>query len=157
LLKPTIRVRIVNQGAPAIRIGQDDRPVGKPIEKGETIYAGPVRLLAFSTIPYWGLGARIFPYAEERADRFNLRVVNFGSVAAVAHVREIWQGTYRSDQLHDFLVERMVVHCEKPTPLEIGGDVAGLRSQVEVALSRRPIQVVDYYAPPPVPGRSIAP
>jgi diacylglycerol kinase family enzyme len=158
LLKPTIRVRIVNQGAPAIRIGQDSRPVGKPIEKGETIYAGPARLLAFSTIPYWGLGARIFPYAEERADRFSLRVVNFGSLAAVAHVREIWQGTYRSDQLHDFLVERMVIHCEKPTPLQIGGDVAGMRDHVEVALSRRPIQVVDYYAPPPVPEkRSIPP
>jgi diacylglycerol kinase family enzyme len=153
LVKPTIRVRIVNQGAPAIRIGQDDRPVGKPIEKGETIYAGPIRLLAFSTIPYWGLGARIFPYAEERADRFNLRVVNFGSVAAVAHVREIWQGTYRSDLLHDFLVERMVVHCEKPTPLQIGGDVAGMREKIEVALSQRPIQVVDYYAPPPVPEK----
>jgi diacylglycerol kinase family enzyme len=153
LVKPTIRVRIVNEGAPAIRIGQDDRPVGKPIEKGETIYAGPIRLLAFSTIPYWGLGARIFPYAEERADRFNLRVVNFGSVAAVAHVREIWQGTYRSDQLHDFLVERMVVHCEKPTPLQIGGDVAGMREKIEVALSQRPIQVVDYYAPPPVPEK----
>jgi diacylglycerol kinase family enzyme len=151
LVKPTIRVRIVNQGAPAIRIGQDDRPVGKPIEKGETIYAGPIRLLAFSTIPYWGLGARIFPYAEERADRFNLRVVNFGSLAAVVHVREIWSGTYRSDQLHDFLVERMVVHCEKPTPLQIGGDVAGMRDHVEVALSQKPIQVVDYYAPPPVP------
>jgi len=151
LVKPNIRVRIVNQGAPAIRIGQDDRPVGKPIPKGETIYAGPARLLAFSTIPYWGLGARIFPYAEERADRFNLRVVNFGSVAAVAHVRQIWQGTYRTDKLHDFLVERMVIQCEKPTPLQIGGDVVGTRDHVEVALSQRPIQVVDYYAPPPVP------
>lgn len=157
LVKPTIRVRIVNHGAPAIRIGQDDRPVGKPIEKGETIYAGPVRLLAFSTIPYWGLGARIFPYAEERSDRFNLRVVNFGSLAAVAHVREIWNGSYRSDRLHDFLVERMVVHCEKPTPLQIGGDVVGLRDEVEVALSTKPIQVVDYYAPPPVPEKRSVP
>jgi diacylglycerol kinase family enzyme len=124
--------------------------VGAPIEPGETIYAGPVRMLAFSTIPYWGLGARIFPYAEEREDRFNLRVVNFGSVTAVAHLRQIWQGSYRSDRLHDFLVERMVIHCEKPTPLQIGGDVVGMRSYVRAHLSQRPIQVVDYYAPPPV-------
>jgi len=151
LLKPTLRVRIVNEGGPAIRIGQDDRPVGKPIEKGEVIYDGPIRLLAFSTIPYWGLGARIFPYAEEREDRFNLRVVNFGSLTAVANVRDIWRGTYRSDQLHDFLVERMVVHCEVPTPVQIGGDVIGMRDSVRVALSEREIHVVDYYAPPPVP------
>jgi diacylglycerol kinase family enzyme len=151
LVKPTIRVRIINEGAPAIRLGQDGRPVGAPIESGETIYAGPARLLAFSTIPYWGLGARIFPYAEERDDRFNLRVVNFGSIAAVANVRKIWQGTYRSDRLHDFLVERIEIQCEKPTPLQIGGDVVGIRERVWAQLSQRPIEVVDYYAPPPVP------
>ncbi|MEY4582873.1 MAG: diacylglycerol kinase [Pseudomonadota bacterium] len=150
LLQPTIRVRIINQGAPAIRLGQDGRPVGKPIEAGETIYSGPARLLAFGTIPYWGFGLRAFPYADERADRFSLRVVNFGSATVVANIREIWQGSYRSDRLHDFLVERMQVQCDEPTPLQIGGDVAGVRQQVNVALSQRPIQVVDYYAPPPV-------
>jgi diacylglycerol kinase family enzyme len=151
LLQPTIRVRVINQGAPAIRLGQDGRPVGKPIENGETIYAGPARLLAFGTIPYWGFGARVFPYADEREDRFNLRVVNFGSATVVANLQGIWQGTYRSDRLHDFLVERMLVQCEQPTPLQIGGDLAGVRDQVKVALSERPIRVVDYYAPPPVP------
>jgi diacylglycerol kinase family enzyme len=144
-------VRIVNEGAPAIRLAQDGRPVGAAILSGETIYAGPARLLAFSTIPYWGWGARIFPYAEERDDRFNLRVVNFGSLAAVLNLNKIWQGAYRSDRLHDFLVERMRVECENPTPLQIGGDVVGLRRQIVVQLSQRPIRVVDYYAPPPVP------
>lgn len=151
LVRPTIRVRVINQGAPAIRLGQDGRPVGKPIEAGEIIYDGPTRMLAFSTIPYWGLGARIFPYAEERDDRFNVRVANFNSAMALINVRKIWQGTYRSDRLHDFLVERMLVQCDHPTPLEIGGDVVGDRSQIAVSLSRKPIQVVDYYAPPPVP------
>jgi diacylglycerol kinase family enzyme len=150
LLQPTIRVRVINQGGPAIRLGQDGRPVGTPIEAGETIYAGPCRMLAFGTIPYWGFGARAFPYAEERADRFNLRVVNFGSATVVANIRSIWQGSYRSDRLHDFLVERMTIECAEPTPLQIGGDVTGVRSSVKVALSEKPIQVVDYYAPPPV-------
>jgi diacylglycerol kinase family enzyme len=154
LVKPVIHVRIVNEGGPAVRLGQAGRPVGAPIEQGDTIYAGPVRMLAFSTIPYWGFGARIFPYAEERQDRFNLRVVNSGSIAAVANLRKIWQGTYRSDRMHDFLVERMSIHCEKPTPLELGGDVAGMRQVVRAGLSQRPIRVVDYYSPPPVPETS---
>ncbi len=151
LFKSVLNVRVVNDGGPAVRIGQDGRPVGAPIETGEVIYAGPVRMLAFSTIPYWGFGARVFPYADEREDRFNLRVVNFGSVAAVANLHKIWQGTYRSDRLHDFLVERMTVHCETPTPLQIGGDVVGMRQTVCAKLSQRPIRVVDYYAPPPLP------
>lgn len=150
LIKPVLQVRVVNEGEPAVRIGQDGRPVGAPIEKGETIYAGPVRMLAFSTIPYWGFGARIFPYADEREDRFNLRIVNFGSIAAVANLKKIWQGTYRTDRMHDFLVERMCVHCEKPTPVQIGGDVLGTRQVITAELTKRPIRVVDYYAPPPV-------
>lgn len=150
LVKPVIHVRVVNEGAPAIRIGQDGRPVGAPIENGDLIYAGPVRLLAFSTIPYWGLGARIFPYADERDDRFHLRLVNFGSIAAVANIRKIWQGTYRSDRLHDFLVDKISIQLRDPTPLQIGGDVVGIRELVRAELSTRPIRVVDYYSPPPV-------
>ena len=97
-----------------------------------------------------GIGARIFPYAEEQQDRFNLRVASFGSFAAAAHVREIWRGSYRSDRLHDFLVDRIAIECERESPLQIGGDVIGLRSIVRAQLSDRPVRVVDYYAPPPV-------
>jgi diacylglycerol kinase family enzyme len=150
LVKPVIQVKVINDGAPATRIGQDGRPVGAEIPAGEVLYAGPVRMLAWSTIPYWGFGARAFPYAQEREDRFNLRVVNFGSVAAVANIRKIWQGVYRSDRMHDFLVERMIVQCEKPTPLQIGGEIVGMRQTVHASVSKRPIRVVDYYAPPPV-------
>jgi diacylglycerol kinase family enzyme len=156
LVKPALNVRVVNDGAPAIRVGQDGRPVGAEIERGETIYAGPVRMLTFSTIPYWGFGARVFPYADEREDRFNLRVVNFGSIAAIANLNKIWQGTYRTDRLHDFLVESITIHCERPTPLQIGGDVHGMRQVVHAKLSKRPIRVVDYYAPPPVPDSDSA-
>ena len=142
--------RVINAGQPAVRLGQDGRPVGRTIEAGEVLYEGPANLLAFATIPYWGFGARIFPYAEERPDRFDLRIVSFGSVAAVAHLREIWRGTYHSDRLYDFLVDDVRIECERPMPLQIGGDVIGTRSEVRAQLSKRPIRVVDYYAPPPV-------
>jgi len=144
------KFRVVNEGAPAQRLGEDDRPFGPEIGAGELLYEGPAHLLAFGTIPYWGFGARVFPYAEEREDRFNLRVVAFGSLAAVAHMRGIWRGTYRGPKLLDFLVDQIRVECDAPTPLQIGGDPVGERTLVRVALSKRPIRVVDYYAPPPV-------
>jgi diacylglycerol kinase family enzyme len=142
--------RIVNEGEPAVRLGDDDRPVGPEIGRGELLYEGPAHLLAFGTIPYWGFGARVFPYAEERGDRFNLRVVAFGSVAAVTHLRGIWRGTYRGPNLHDFLVEDVRIECNVPTPLQIGGDPVGDRTHVRAKLSKRPLRVVDYHAPPPV-------
>ena len=150
LLAPMPRFRVINEGKPATRVGQDGQKVGREIGTGEVLYEGPANILAFSTIPYWGFGARIFPYAEEQQDRFNLRVASFGSFAAAAHVREIWRGSYRSDRLHDFLVDRIAIECERESPLQIGGDVIGLRSIVRAQLSDRPVRVVDYYAPPPV-------
>lgn len=153
LLQPALQVRVVNEGAPAIRIGQHGKPLGRPLERGELLYEGPIRLLAFSTIPYWGFGARVFPYAEDREDRMQLRIVNFGSIEAMLHLRQIWQGTHRSDRMHDFLVEAFSVHCAEPTPVQVGGDVIGKRTSITARLSERPIQVVDYYSPPPMLDR----
>jgi diacylglycerol kinase family enzyme len=150
LLGPMPEFRVVNEGEPAIRLGQDGQPVGQPLVAGDVLYDGPAHLLAFSTIPYWGFGARIFPYAEEREDRFALRIASFGSLEAITHLRAIWRGSYRSDRLHDFLVERIRVECKQASPLQIGGDIVGARREVAVTLSKRPIRVVDYYAPPPV-------
>ena len=150
LFRPHPRVRIVNEGEDVVVMGQDGRPLGPGIRKGEVVYDGPSRMVAFATIPYWGFGARIFPYADEREDRFSLRVVDISSAQVALHIRKIWAGTYRSDTVHDFLCESVSIHFEEPMPLQVGGDLFGSRKVVNVALAKRPIDVVDYYAPPPV-------
>jgi diacylglycerol kinase family enzyme len=142
------QVRIVNEGDEVVRLGVDGRPVGDPIVRGEVVYAGPTRLVGMSTIPYWGFGARIFPYADEREDRFHLRVADVGSVEVALHIRAIWRGTYQPDTVHDFLAERVSVHFEAPMPLQIGGDEVGVRRVIRARLAADPIDVVDYYAPP---------
>ena len=150
LFRPHPRVRIVNEGEDALVMARDGRPIGPAIPRGGVLYDGPSRLVAFATIPYWGFGARIFPYADEREDRFSLRVIDITSAQVALHIRRIWDGTYRSDTIHDFLCERISVHFEEPMPLQIGGDLCGARRVVHVALSARPIDVVDHYAPPAV-------
>jgi hypothetical protein len=149
LIAPMPEFRVINAGRPAIRMGQDGRPVGREIPEGETIYEGPAYILAFSTIPYWGFGARIFPFADERDDRFSLRVCDITSVQVAAHIRSIWRGSYRADSVHDFLCERISIHYDDPMPLQIGGDVVGRRTVVTARLAE-PVEVVDYYAPPPI-------
>ncbi|MBK8172075.1 MAG: hypothetical protein IPK60_17265 [Sandaracinaceae bacterium] len=150
LFRPHPHVRIVNESDGALRMGVDDLPVGSPIKAGEVLYEGPSRMVAMSTIPYWGFGARIFPYASEREDRFSLRVVDINSFQVAKNFRKIFKGTYRSDTLHDFLVDSVSIHYREPMPLQIGGDLAGMRTTVRVELGKKPIQVVDYFAPPPV-------
>jgi hypothetical protein len=142
-------VRIVNEGEPALRMGPDDRPESTH-PAGAILYEGPSRLVGLSTIPYWGFGARIFPFAEEREDRFSLRVCDVTSREVAMNISAIWRGTYRNPRtVHDFLCERVAIHYEVPMALQIGGDVVGRRTLVRASLAA-PIEVVDYYAPPPV-------
>lgn len=150
LIRPHPTVRVVNEGEPAVRMGVNGAPVGAEIRKGEVLYEGPSRMVSMSTIPYWGFGARIFPFANDRDDRFNLRVVDITSFDVAFNIRKFWNGTYRSDRVHDFLVDRVSVHYPEPTPMQIGGDAVGERSTVTVGLYPTPIRVVDFYAPPPV-------
>lgn len=151
LVRPRQRVRIVNEGGPVVRMGVSGQPVGREIEHGEVIYEGPCRMVCMSTIPYWGFGARVFPFATDRSDRYSMRVVDIGSVDFALNFPDLWRGTYRGSRIHDFLVESASIHYEEPMPMQIGGDLAGVREHVTVRLCPEPIQVVDFYAPPPLP------
>ena len=43
--------------------------------------------------PLLGLGARIFPFADEREDRFSLRVADVGLLEVAVHLRSIWRSS----------------------------------------------------------------
>lgn len=148
LVRPHDRVRVINRGDDAFRLGIDGQPVGAPIKKGEVMIEGVSRMVAMSTIPYWGFGARIFPFAEERPDRFNLRIVDMTSADVVIHIRKIWDGTYRTPRLHDFLAQEVSIEYERPMALQIAGDAAGKHRVVRARLYPDPVHVVDHYAPP---------
>ena len=149
LVRPTARVTITSRGAPAFRLDRDGAPV-QELPAGDVLYEGPARIVAMSTIPYWGFGARVFPFAGDREDRFSLRVADLSSWSVAWNIRDIWNGSYRADGLHDFLCDGVAIRCDDPTPLQIGGDPVGSRDYVEARIAPEPVEVVDYYAPPPV-------
>lgn len=149
LFRPTPHVRVVNEGADAFRVGEKGRLVGPPIRRGEVIYEGRASIAAASTIPYYGFGFRVFPFAEERPDRFDLRLSTIGPVPFVKHFGPIWRGEYENPEiLHDYLVESVAIETDPETEFQIGGDAQGKRRRVQVALSPDPIRLVDFYAPP---------
>jgi len=150
IARPRRHVKVVNEGADTRRLGSDGQPTGEVVHRGEVIYEGPSRMVIFSTIPYWGFGARVFPYATDRDDRFQLRVVDVGPLMLASHVHKIWNGTFAHPGIHDFLVDHVSVHYEQPIPLQVGGDLIGDRTDYEARLYPEPIRVVDYYGPPPV-------
>jgi diacylglycerol kinase family enzyme len=141
--------RITNDGGDAYRVGEKGRLLGVPIPKGEVIYEGPIRLAAMSTIPYYGFGFRMFPYAEERADRMHLRISTITPIALMRNFSAIWRGDYADpDLVFDYLVDAITVQMDPPTAFQIGGDPRGDRSRVHAVLSPQPVRIVDFYAPP---------
>jgi diacylglycerol kinase family enzyme len=148
-LRAVPHCRIINDGEDAFRIGSKGSIVGPAIPKGETIYEGPARIAAVSTIPYFGFGFRAFPYAEERPDRMNLRISVITPIPFVLNFRGIWRGEYENpNHITDYLVEAVVFEFDPPTPFQIGGDARGERSRVRAQLSPTTFRLVDYYAPP---------
>ena len=149
LKMPHCRVR--NDGAEAFRLGPKGSVIGPPVPTGQTLYEGPMRICALSTIPYYGYGFRMFPYAEERPDRMHLRGATMTPLEFVRHFNEMWRGDYDNPStLFDYLVESLSIELDPPTDFQIGGDPRGKRAKLEISLSPTPIQLVDFYAPPSV-------
>ncbi len=149
LVRPVPHCRVTNLAAEAFRVGAHGRILGPPIAAGDVLYEGPARVASASTIEFSGFGFRYYPYAGEREDRMQLRISTIGVGEFVQNFRAIWSGAYDNPvTIFDYLVERVSVRFDPPTPFQIGGDVQGERTEVEIRLSPRPIRLVDHYAPP---------
>jgi diacylglycerol kinase family enzyme len=143
------RCRVINEGSEAYRLGDNGGVEGHPIARGEVLYEGPMRVAALSTIPYYGYGFRLFPFAQDRSDRMHLRITTISPFRLLAHFRKFWRGEYHNAKvLFDYLVDKITIELDPPAEFQIGGDQRGKRSRISALLSPTPIRLVDYYAPP---------
>jgi len=149
VVRPVPHFRIKNEGAEAYRIGERGGLMGQPIPRGETIYEGPGRIVGLATIPYYGFGFRMFPFADERPDRMQLRVSTISSLGFVRNFPAIWRGDFHDPNIvFDYLVDAVSIEVDPPTVFQIGGDPQGERARVKAQVSREPIRLVDFYGPP---------
>jgi len=132
--KPEITIR--NDGAPAQRIDILGRPVGRPVPRGAILFKGPVTIAAASTIPFYGLGLRLFPQADQRVDRFQLRVSNIDPLTVLPRLPSLFKGTFDSPEIHDFFCTAITIQSHRPHPLQVGGDEVGERSTMHIGMSR---------------------
>jgi len=146
LIKPLTHVTVINEGSEAYFVDPQGVHKERQFRQGELLFSGKVRLAALSTIPYYGFGMRLFPFAMERPGLMNLRLSSVGSPQFLTHVPGIWNGTYYdSKYLSDFLVERVKIRCSPAVEFQIGGDPHGLRDEVTASVTKQPIELVDYY------------
>jgi diacylglycerol kinase family enzyme len=141
-------IEVINRGEDAFRVDQRTGEVleHQPIRTGEVLFRGRAALCSASTIPYFGLKMKMFPYVERRPvsdGRFQLRCSTASAAETLINLPAVFRGEYRSPNLHDFLCSAVEVRMEKPVPVQIGGDLAdGLRDHLEVALADQSVRIL---------------
>jgi len=136
---------IVNTGAKAWRLDGNGRRVGPAVGPGELLYAGPCMMAGASTVPFYGMGMRIFPHAAKEHGLMQLRVVSDPAVSTLLmNLHRIWSGDFAHEKVLDFHAEQVALRFERPTPLQIGGDAEGWRDAVTFGMAPTPIELVDF-------------
>jgi diacylglycerol kinase family enzyme len=126
---------VTNVGAPAIEMTKQG-PSGRMIPTNTIMWKGAVTLVAAATIPFFGFGLKMFAFAGTRSDRFHLRCGDVGLLEIVRNTPAAFRGDYFSDNVRDFLCDRVHIELETESAVEAGGELLGRRRDVEIALGR---------------------
>jgi diacylglycerol kinase family enzyme len=138
-------VEVINTGEPVYPIYWRNGRIleEEAIPTGGVIWRGRASVASCSTIPNFGLGLKLFPWAEAREGRFQLRCSTSSAFEALRNLPAVFRGEYRSPTLHDFLCTAVEIRVERDVPMQIGGDLqGGARSRLRVAMAETPVHVV---------------
>jgi diacylglycerol kinase family enzyme len=128
----------------AYRLAPDGSSVGEPIAPGEPIYRGRLMMAAASTIPFYGFGLKIFPFAGRRRGMMHLRVGSVSPPAILANLTALWNGRWFPKGIHDFYAQEVAIKFEEPMPLQVGGDAEGYRNEISFGVARGQVELLDF-------------
>ena len=129
ILRNRPNVRVTVKKGTCHRLGEEGRLLDE-YGAGDLIYEGPLTIALAGTVPFYGYGMKILPFATDDPNRMHLRVSDIGTGHALAVLPRIWRGEVASDKIHDFLAEEIEISLDKEVPFQIGGDAKGIRDHV---------------------------
>ena len=136
------RVRLINTGDAAWRLGPGGQPIGDTLPHGAVLYEGPATTIGAATTPLLGYGVKLFPYATTRPGSFHLRALDLTPLQCVANIPAAFRGTMEGPGVFDFHVSRVRMVFDQALPFQLGGDAKGYRNEVEFGLSEEPVTLI---------------
>lgn len=124
-----IEVRVTVEEGDAQRV-EPGGQLGESFGPGSVLYQGPLTIALAGTVPFYGYGMKILPYATMDPQRMHLRVSDISAAHALSILPAIWKGEAEDEKLHDFLATSVRIELSQEVPFQIGGDAAGLRTNV---------------------------
>ncbi len=138
--RPNVQVKTLGT---AYKIPSPYRGELEEIAAGTVIYEGPAKWIALGSIPFYGFGFKIFPFANKKDGFVQLRCINTPLRKILPRAMTgIRKGTYRPASTPDFLIEHIEVVSEKPLAFQTGGDAAGHRERIEFSSTKTPMEMV---------------
>jgi diacylglycerol kinase family enzyme len=124
---------VTNLGAPALEMARTG-PTGRTLPTGTVMWNGAVTLVAGATIPFFGFGLKMFAFAGSHAGRFHLRCGDVGLFEILRNTPAAFRGDYFSENVRDFLCDRVAIELDGEVAVEAGGELLGKRRRVELAI-----------------------
>jgi diacylglycerol kinase family enzyme len=98
-----------------------------------------------STVPFYGMGLRLFPHADRQRGLMHLRLVSDPAVSTLLlNLPRIWAGDFAHEKILDFHADQVTLRFERPIPLQVGGDAEGWRESVTFGVASSPVELVDF-------------
>jgi hypothetical protein len=139
------QVRLVNLGAPAMTVNAEGQTVEVPHSgPGAVLYEGPYGVAGAGTTTDLGFGFKGLHLARALPGRMHVRVYAGTAGEATLNLPKLWRGQHPLPGSHDFLLTHCRMEFDREVPVEVGGDLIGLRSQVEYRLAEQIVPVVDW-------------
>lgn len=131
-------------GCAAYRMGKDGKPLGAAVAPGGLIFRGALMMAAAGTIPYYGFGLKMFPFAMKRKGMMNLRIGSMPTTQILANLPGLWAGTWLPQGIQDWLCSEATIRFERPMPFQLGGDAEGYRDQLKLQVAPESVDLVDF-------------
>lgn len=128
----------------AYRLGPNGKPVGEPLAPGEVLFRGRLMMAGAATMPYYGYGFRMFPFAGQRRGMMHVRLGQVPTTAILANLPKLWEGRWFPEGIHDFHAKEVTIKFERPMPFQVGGDAAGYRETVKLSVAPETVELVDF-------------
>lgn len=133
------------QASEAYRLGPDGQPVGEPIAPGAQLFRGRLMLAAAATMPFYGYGMRMFPFADKRRGMMQLRLGQVSPASVLVNLPKLWAGRWFPEGILDFHAREVTIRYDRPVPFQVAGDAAGYRDQVTFGIAPEPVELVDFH------------
>lgn len=138
--KPHYRV-VTNKPCKRISFHKGERFI-EHFAAGETIFDGSALAISAGSIPYYGGGIKMFPFAGEEEGKVQLRIAAMGLRSILTNLYPgIWKGTYSHPLLFDFLIEDVTIISNERAPYQIGGDAMGYEREVRFKATDVPVSM----------------